>query len=49
MMSNIQSSRTPSMFSSDYDKDYVARVQHKSDNIVEDDQCYELKLKVFKQ
>jgi len=38
MASNTQSLRTLSMSSSDYDEDYAARVQHKSDNMVEDNQ-----------
>jgi len=36
--SDTHSPRTLSMFSSKYDKEYSARVQHKSNNIVEDDQ-----------
>ena len=38
MTSNAQSLRTPSMSSSEYDEKYSARVQHESDNMVEDDQ-----------
>ena len=38
MASNTQSPRTLSMSSSNCDKDYAARVQHKSNNIVKDDQ-----------
>ena len=37
MTSNIQSSKTLSMFSSDCNEDYIARVQYESDNMVEDD------------
>ena len=36
MTSNTHSPRTPSISSSKYDKDYTTRVQHKSNNMVED-------------
>ena len=38
MISNAQSPRTPSMSSSEYDEEYSARVQHKSNDMVENDQ-----------
>ena len=38
MASNTQSPRTLSISLSNCDKDYAARVQHKSNNIVKDDQ-----------
>ena len=38
MTSNTQSSRTPSISSSKCDEEYLARVQCKSDNMVEDNQ-----------
>lgn len=38
MTSNAQSSKTPSMSSSECDEEYSARVQYKSNNMVEDNQ-----------
>jgi len=36
MTSNTQSAKTPSMSSSEYDEEYLARVQYKSKNMVKD-------------